>query len=108
MDELEENIRQVLNDPGQMAQIMGLAQSLMGEGATPAPDPEASSGGGLLQKLGPLLQGGVSSDQQTLLRAMRPYLSEKRQQKIDRAIQLTRMAKLARLALEQAEDGGHA
>ena len=32
MDDLEGQIRQVLNDPAQMAQIMGMAQSLMGGG----------------------------------------------------------------------------
>ena len=102
MDELEGRIQQVLGDPEQMAQIMSLAQSLMGgEGQAPdapdAPEPD----GGMLSKLGTLFkQQGGQSNQQALLKAMRPYLSEKRQRKMDRAMQLTRMAHLAQLALQ--------
>ena len=112
MDELEGQIRQVLNDPAQMAQIMGLAQSLMGDGAAPAapeaPPPPAD--GGLMGKLGALMKKppGQKSDQQALLQAMRPYLSEKRQKKIDRALQITRMAHLAKLAMEGLGGAEHA
>lgn len=101
MDDLEGQIRQVLGDPEQMAQIMGLAQSLMGGGeaegrAQPAQETEA----GLVGKLGALLkQNGGRDDRQALMQAMRPYLSEKRQRKMDRAMQITRMAHLAKLAM---------
>ena len=74
MDDLEGQIRQVLNDPAQMAQIMGLAQSLMGGGdsekpqeAPPPPD------GGLLGKLGALMGKPAASgggSQQVLLQAL--------------------------------------
>ena len=50
--------------------------------------------------------GGGS--QQALLQAVRPYLSEKRQRKIDRAIQITRMAHLAKLAMEGLGGSEHA
>ena len=111
MDDLEGQIRQVLNDPAQMAQIMGMAQSLMGGGGEAAPQeaPPAPPDGGLLGKLGSLMgkpSGGGS--QQALLQAVRPYLSEKRQRKIDRAIQITRMAHLAKLAMEGLGGSEHA
>ena len=41
-----------------------------------------------------------------LLAAMKPYLSEKRQGKIDRAMKLARLARIAGLALGEA-GGGH-
>lgn len=112
MDDLEGQIRQVLGDPEQMAQIMNLAQSLMGAGAAEAPkeapaqapEPEL----GLLGKLGGLMQQGGQGDQQALLRALRPYLSEKRQRKIDRAMQITRMAHLAKTALAGLGGSEHA
>lgn len=111
MDDLEGQIREVLGDPAQMAQIMSLAQSLMGEGGgeqQPDPPPEKAETG-LLGKLGGLMKpSGGQSDQQALLRALRPYLSEKRQRKVDRALQITRMAHLAKLALEGMGGSGDA
>ncbi len=99
MDELEGQIRQVLGDPAQMAQIMGLAQSLLG-GGTPEAAPPPPSGGGLGELPGPLTKPPKSAgDQQALLQALRPYLSDKRQKKLDRAMQLTRMARLAKTAI---------
>lgn len=113
MDDLEGQIRQVLNDPAQMAQIMGLAQSLLGGGGGEKPQeaPPAPPDGGLLGKLGammgkPAASGGGS--QQALLQAMRPYLSEKRQRKVDRALQITRMAHLAKAAMQGLGGSEHA
>lgn len=98
MDELSERIQELLADPEQMNQIMGVAQSLLGEGAAGAASPEPDAG--LLQKLGAMLQGDRGGgEQQALLQAMRPYLSEKRQRKMDRALRMTRMAHLAKLAM---------
>ena len=114
MDELEGQIRQVLNDPAQMAQIMGLAQSLMGGGGEAAPPKEAPpppTDGGLLGKLGALMGKPAASgggSQQALLQAMRPFLSEKRQRKVDRALQITRMAHLAKMAMQGLGGSEHA
>ena len=110
MDELEGRIRQVLGDPEQMAQIMGLAQSLMGEGAAPSPPPAPPPAeSGLMGRLGALMKGPAASNaQQALLQAIRPYLSEKRQRKVDRALQITRMAHLAKLAMEGLGGSEHA
>ena len=111
MDELEGQIRQVLNDPAQMAQIMGLAQSLMGgDSDSAAPPPPAD--GGLMGKLGALMgkpaASGGGGSQQALLQAIRPYLSEKRQRKVDRALQITRMAHLAKAAMQGLGGSEHA
>lgn len=117
MSELEDRLNSILNDPEQMARINSLAQSLMGGGAGDGgPGPEELSGlagmlgaqdGGnaLLGKLGSLLGSGGDADKRALLEAMKPYLSEKRRGKLDRAMKLTRMAKLARLALGELGNG---
>ncbi|MBR5343943.1 MAG: hypothetical protein IK149_08610 [Oscillospiraceae bacterium] len=98
MDELEGQIREVLGDPAQMAQIMGLAQSLLGG----APDEKPGSPPkGFAEKLGlpqPKPEGGAG-DPQALLRALQPYLSDRRQRKLERALRITRMARLAKGAL---------
>ena len=119
MSELEDKINAVLGDPKQMEQITRLAKSFMG-GGTPGPaaepeqkreDPFASLGvdGATLQRLTRLLrQGGAEKPQErALLEAMRPYLSEKRRSKMDKAMKIARLAQIARLAMgEMGGDGG--
>lgn len=119
MSELEDKINAVLGDPKQMEQITKLAKSFMGGGspgkaAEPEPKGEdafASLGidGATLQRLGRLLRqgGGAKPQEQALLEAMRPYLSEKRRSKMDKAMKIARLAQIARLAMGEMEgDGG--
>ena len=106
MSELEEQLNSILNDPEQMARISSLAQSLMGGEGPPAPSPSPGGEGALPGKLLSLLgrQEG-DGDKRALLEAMKPYLSEKRRGKLDRAMRLTRMAKLAKLAMGELGNG---
>ena len=108
MGELEDQLNSILSDPEQMAKIAGLAKSLMGGGDDALPPPgEAGPDPGLLQMLGRAMNtGGENSREQALLAAMKPYLSEKRRGKIDRAMKLARLARIAGLALGEA-GGGH-
>ena len=109
MAEFDEKLNSILSDPSAMAQIMQLAQSLSGgqeqqsappSPPAPSPPPAASFssllGGmdsGMLLKLLPLIQelGGQDSNARNLLYALRPYLREERQQKVERALQLARL-----------------
>lgn len=98
MSELEDRINSVLNDPGQMEQISKLAQSLMGGGDAGGIDT------GVLSKLSSLAgNAGESGGKQALLNAMKPYLSEKRRMKLERAMRLASLAKIARLAFSETE-----
>ena len=111
MNELEDKINRILADPTQMEKLAGLAQSLMGGGGAGA----LPSGGaqapppfdpGMLQKLSRAMNGsGGESSGQALLRAMEPWLSEKRRGKVDRALRLARLAKLAQVFLGEAGGG---
>ena len=108
MSELEDKLNSILSDPKQMEQIAGLARSLMGGAGEPpaGPAPEKTAfDPGLLRRITQAMRGGETGREQALLTAMRPYLSEKRQGKLDRAMRLTRMAKLAKLAMGELEDG---
>ena len=105
MAELEDMINSVLSDPEQMNRIMGMAQSLMG-GDSHSPSPENS--GGLMDGLDPKmllklrqLMGGEErpGGSEGLLRAMQPYLSQKRRMKMDKALKLARLARLAGFAM---------
>ena len=101
MDDLESGIRQVLDDPQQMAQIMHLAQSLLGEGGGEAGKAALQEDDALPTKLIALLgRDGGADERQALLQALRPYLSEKRQHKMERALRMARLARVARMALQ--------
>ena len=60
---------------------------------------------GMLAKLTRAMKDGGGGREQALLKAMQPYLSEKRRGKMDRALKLARLARIARLALGDSGDG---
>jgi len=107
MDNLEEKISQVLNDPGTMQKIMDMAQSLSAAAPQEKQNDSAQSGfptldPAMLQKLTGLMgQGSIDSQQQTLLMALRPYLSSHRLQKLEHAMQAAKMARIAATFLGQ-------
>ena len=131
MSEFEDRINSVLKDPEQMDKIASLANSLMGGGAQSMDSGDGGmmgklgelakglSGGGsagqespaidpaMLGKIGRLMKAGnaQSSNERALLEAMKPYLTEKRRQKMDRALQLARLARIARIAMGEMGEG---
>ena len=118
MSELEERINAVLGDPAQMEKITKMARSLMGGGAENPQSAPAQSGAGMLGELGldgeamgrlsRLLSAQSSPGAgQAMLEAMRPYLSDKRRQKVDKALKIARLAKLAGLAMGEMEGSGN-
>ena len=72
----------------------------------PAPDIDPS----MLKKISGMLSGkGGAGRDAKLLEAMRPFLSEKRRGKMDRAMKIARLAGIAELAAEKLggdDDGG--
>ena len=109
MSDFEDKLNQLLNDPKEMERFAGFAKSLMG-GDEPATEEKAPDfDPGLLKKISGLMDGGRNSKDTKLLEAMRPYLSEKRRSKMDRAMKIARLAGLAELAAGEFggdDDGG--
>ena len=119
MAEFDDKLNALLSNPDAMSQIMQLANSLSGDSDTPsapaAPEPPAprssgsvlsslSGGTELLGKLLPLVQEmGLDSNARRLLYALRPYLKEERQEKIERALQLARLFQIGRKFLSEWE-----
>ena len=129
MAEFEDQLNAILGNQEAMGQIMALARSLSGEqqergeepaegvpeggeaGAAPAlpggPTPDLSA---LLGELDPrMLQIGMqvlrevqnTQDRSTaLLNALRPFLREERRARLDKAIQIARVSRMIRAALE--------
>ena len=130
MSELEDRINSVLGDPAQLERITKLAQSLMGaqtgpEAGNNSSERESSGPGPALggmeelfsgldmESLGKMSRvlsraGADSGREHALLEAMKPYLSEKRRSKMDRAIKLAKLAKLAGFAMGEMESDNDA
>ena len=126
MAEFDDKLNSIRGNPDAMAQIMLLAQSLGGgqESQQPSPPPpqappvapQASGGGDLLSSLAggldpkflmrlmPLIQelgGQQNSNARQLLFALRPYLKEERQEKVERALQLARLFHIGKKVLAE-------
>lgn len=106
MDSMEEKLGSILNDPNMMQQIMALAQNLSKTSEPPKPQEsprQPPPGGampeidlGMLQTIsGIASQSGIDQEQQTLLKALHPYLSQGRLHKLEKAMRATKMARLA-------------
>ena len=102
MDDLEQKLGSVLNNPQLMQQIMSMAQA-MGSPSPPPPEqkqPEPVAppplDPGMLSKLAGLSkQSHIDRDQQALLNALHPYLTKDRIGRLERAMRAAKMAKLA-------------
>ena len=123
-----EKLNQLLGDPAAMAQVMQLAQQLsgtLGEGGgggspppspppapAPPPEPAAPPPGTnplgaldpqLLTRMLPLMQSltQTSGPTQQLLTALRPFLREEKQEKLQRAAQLAKLIHLGKQFLTE-------
>lgn len=104
MSEFEDMLNSVLNNPEQMDKIMGLAQSLMGNDAAEKPAAAAVPDIAMLNRIGDLVSQS-NDGKQALFEAMKPYLSEKRRGKMDKAMKLARIARIAQLAMGEMGGG---
>lgn len=135
MAELEEKLNAILGNQEAMGQIMALARSLSGgqeggqlpgaagpEAGGAGEEPDGGPGGPpaddlsqLLGQLDPeLIRKGLAIVRQVregedrsadLLRALRPFVREDRRGRLDRAVELTRTARLIRAVLGAAGKG---
>ena len=127
MADWQEQLNTILSDPEAMTRIASLAQSLSGaspEAPPPPPDaaPDAEGGAAVASALGGLdpellrralpllrqLNRPESGEAAEFLRALRPFLSEKRRGKVERAAQLARLIHLGKTFLtEHGEEAAH-
>lgn len=129
MSEFEDKLQSILGNPDAMDQIMSIARSLTGntpESETlapceePTPEPPQSPICGedplnLLNGVDPrILQIGMrllseynSSDNHTvaLLNALQPFVRKERYAKVDKAVQIAKLSRLIRIALESFQKG---
>ena len=106
MEDMDSKLNAMLNDPAAMQRIIQMAQQLSGGAAQTAPPPPPPPQGAppptdggigfdpmMLAKFLPLLQDLRQSNSQTtqLLYALRPFLEEEKQSKVERAAKLAHL-----------------
>ena len=105
MDQMEDKLGAILNNPQLMGQIMSMAQSLgqSAPSAEPVSGPELPNfDPAMLAKLGSLAgQGQVDGNQKALLTALHPYLSRRKVDKLEKAMRAAKMARMASSFLGQ-------
>lgn len=124
MSELEEKLGSILSNQDAMNQIMALAQSLggaSGQGGSPgqpaatppeadAPPPAGDMGldPRLLTLAARLAAEYNSNDDQraALLNALRPFVKPRRYAKLDKAIQISKLTRVIRIALDSFRKKG--
>lgn len=104
MDDLEQKLNSILGNPEMMSQLMNMAQSMGQESskeiAQPVSAPSLPDLGGIdmemIQKIASFAgRSHVDSNQQALLNALIPYLSQTRIQKLQNAMRAARIAGIA-------------
>ena len=108
MDEMEDKLGTILNNPQMMQQIMAMAQSIGGQ-TVPAPEkrePEPENFPqidlAMVQKLSGLAQGSrVEPREKALLQALRAYISADRVCRLEKAMQAAKMAKMVTSVIGQ-------
>ena len=81
MDELQESLSRLLENPEELKRMTDMASELLGGGEEPAPEsPKLPDLSALMGKL-----HGGNSDTQKLLQAMKPFLAPERQARLSRA-----------------------
>lgn len=103
MSEMDEKLNSILSNPQLMQQIMTLAQSMnqntdshnvKGEQPSPASSSEINTT--ILNRVSSIMQHGtIDRDQQSLLKALSPYLSPQKIRKLERAMHAAKMASIA-------------
>ena len=99
MDDMAERLSELLNSPEGMEKIKTLAGALLGGGEKgknePEPQPEMSMPDiSALMKIGGLLKQTGQDERVNLLLALKPHLSERRRERVDRAVKLLKLYSL--------------
>ena len=110
MSELDEKLNSILSNPAMMQQIMSLAQALnqsetqrQSTNSTAPPQQNAEPASrepafnpNLLNKIAGMMErGSIDKNQESLLKALGPYLSRQKLQKLERAMHAAKMAGIA-------------
>ena len=108
MSEFEDRLNSILSDPAQMERITSMAKSLMGDGETAQEQSKSQvkKETNVFENFDPAMLGRITKmmgagnktdDKRQLLEALKPYLSQRRREKLERAMKLAKMIHMAEL-----------
>ncbi|MBR3960815.1 MAG: hypothetical protein IKK13_01215 [Clostridia bacterium] len=105
MDDLSEKISSMLSDPQQLAKIREMAAGLLGneQPSTPPPPPPPALPDidmGKLLGIMSKFKNNNTDNRSRLLLALKPHLSEKRQERVDRAVKILKLLDMLPLLQE--------
>lgn len=113
MDDMESRLGAILGNPEMMQKIMAFAQNFnQNDGGnkhepqqeSPPPFPQIDPA--MLQRLSGMAQSSrIDSNQQLLLKALRPYISNRRVSKLEKAMRAAKMAGMATAFLGMSPAG---
>ena len=100
MDGIEDKLGAVLSNPQLMQQIMSMAATLSASQEQPSPEPQKPMipdfDPAMIQQMMNLAgKLGADDHQKNLLHALRPYLTEERIQKLEKAMRAAKLSKVA-------------
>lgn len=120
MEDLEGKINSLLSSPESMERIMQLARAFSNNGKSDSSSQTDAPGTGeageslagldprVLQMLtGAIKEFSTPSDTERLISAIKPYLSSGRIEKVDKALSICKLAKMARKVLPELGGSGH-
>ena len=97
MDDLSEKITALLSDPSALEGIRSMAAGLLGgEKAAPEPEPDSFVQmpdidiGRLMSVIGQL-KNNKNDERTSLLLALKPHLSERRRERVDKAVKILKL-----------------
>lgn len=109
MDNIQNQMNAILQDPEMMGRIMSMAQSLGGGQNEPSPPQEPTFAMpdidhlATVQKLSGFIgQSNIDKNQRSLLNALSPYLNHERIAKLEKAMRAAKLATLASSLLSTA------
>lgn len=119
MGEFDDKLNSILSSPEAMSKIMDLAKSFSGGGgdtnstgsSSDSARNSASDFGGIDPKILGIMSrimsssSGGNDNKSQLLNCMKPYLREDRREKIDKALQIAKMAHIAKTAFSEFSGG---
>lgn len=96
MDNINQKISEILSSPESMENLRKMAESFMGESQNTPPEPKNDETIDFSKFLPIIkkLNEPQHNNRSALLLALRPNLSEERQQRLDRAVKLLKIADL--------------
>ena len=114
MSEIDDKINSILSSPEDMEKILGLARQFMGRSEPTEQNNihgDSVSNGLFPQDMDPRIPtmltrlfkaySASDSDKDGLLNAVKPYLRDERRRKLDRAMEVAKMARIAKMAIQE-------